>query len=74
MAQILLLVFGIIALAKGEFKISRNRRVSGSVGRALGVLMLIGAALPLLVGSALIPLGTLVLVIIIGLAAAEDIE
>jgi hypothetical protein len=75
MIQIILAIFGIVALVKGEFKITSNRKVSGSVGKALGVLMLLGAALPLVAGSqTIIPLGTLVLVIIIGLATSEKIE
>jgi hypothetical protein len=74
--QILLAVFGIIALAKGEFKITGKRKVSGTVGRVLGVLMLIGAALPLVIGQSgvFIMLGTLILVIIIGLSTSEKIE
>jgi hypothetical protein len=38
---ILLAIFGVIALAKGEFKITNRRRVSGDVGRILGVIMLV---------------------------------
>lgn len=73
--QILLLVFGIAALAKGEFKITGGRKVKGSIGRALGVLMLIGAGLPLLTeyGGA-IAIGILILIIIIGLVTSEKIE
>ena len=75
MFQILLLVFGIVALIKGEFTITGKRKVSGSLGRVLGVLMLVGAALPLVIAdSAAIPLSTTVLVIIIGLVASERIE
>ena len=74
MIQIILAIFGIIALVKGEFKITSNRKVSGSVGKALGVLMLLGAALPFVaVSQTVIPLGTLVLVIIIGWATSEKI-
>jgi hypothetical protein len=74
MIQLLLLIFGLIALIKGEFKITGGRRVKGSIGRALGVLMLIGAALPLLIGTAGISVGIFVLVIIIGLVTSEKIE
>jgi hypothetical protein len=76
--DILLFIFGIIALTKGEFKITSNRKVSGPTGRKLGMLMLAGALLPLLLINlpyrCFIPLGTLILVVIIGLANAEEIE
>ena len=39
-----MVAFGVIALAKGEFKITNKRKVKGSTGRILGVLLLIGAA------------------------------
>jgi len=39
MFQILLFVFGVAALIKGEFKITGKRKVSGSLGRVLGVLI-----------------------------------
>ena len=75
--QILLLVFGIAALAKGEFKITGGRKVKGSISRTLGVLMLIGVGLSFLIGreyGTVIVLGTLILTIIIGLATSEKIE
>lgn len=75
MIQIILFIFGIIALTKGSFKITRNRKVGGSMGKVLGVLMLMGAALPLLVGArTMIPLGTLIVAMIIGLATSEKME
>ena len=38
-----MVIFGLIALAKGEFKITAGRKVSGTTGRILGVLLLVGA-------------------------------
>lgn len=49
--SILLLVFGLFALIKGEFSLTRTRKVQGSIGRGLGVFMLIGAALPFILGD-----------------------
>ncbi|MFC1975894.1 hypothetical protein ACFLXQ_05810 [Chloroflexota bacterium] len=71
-----MLVFGIIALVKGEFKITRSRKVKGDVGRALGVVMLIGAGAPLFAGEygGAIQIVILIIVIIIGLATSEKIE
>jgi hypothetical protein len=73
MIDLLLLVFGLIALVKGEFKITQNRRVKD--GRGLGCLMLFGAAISFLTGGQgwLIVLGVLVLAIIVGLAVSEEI-
>ncbi len=73
---ILLLVFGIIALVKGEFKITGSRKVKGDIGRALGVVMLIGAGLPFFAGEygAVIQVVLLIIVIIVGLATSEKIE
>jgi len=73
MLGILLVVFGIIALAKGRFRITKNRWVSGAVARALGFLMLGGAVLAFFSGEAawVVVLVTLVLVIVISLAASE---
>ena len=46
--SILMIVFGVFALVKGEFKILANRKVRGSTSRALGILLLIGAAAALI--------------------------
>ena len=74
MIQILLAIFGIIALIKGEFKITGKRKVRSSAGRALGAVMLIGAAAPLVVpGGTTIMFVALILAIGIGLAASEEI-
>jgi hypothetical protein len=76
MLDLLLLVFGLIALFKGEIKITANRRVSGCIGRVLGVLMLAGAVASFLAGRTgwIAALGTVVLAIAIGLATSEEIK
>jgi hypothetical protein len=73
---ILLLVFGIVALVKGEFKITGSRKVKGDIGRILGVVMLIGAGVPFVAGEygGVIQIVLLIVVIIIGLATSEKIE
>ena len=72
---ILMFVFGIVALAKGEFKITGGRKVRGSTGRILGVVLLLGAgALVIPDYGALIQLVLLIVVIVIGLATSEKIE
>ena len=75
MIQIVMAVFGLIALVKGNLKISRNRQVSGMGGRVLGIVCLVGAASPFIVpdlGLAIM-LGALVIAIVIGLATSEPI-
>ena len=73
-------VFGILGLVKGEFKISRHRKVKGSIGRVLGGLLLLGAVVPffmpeeLVLYAAIIRYGLLVVVIVIGLATSEKID
>jgi hypothetical protein len=71
---IVMLVFGIIALSKGEFKITCKRKVKGSVGRVLGIILLFGAALSLIpfLGGFL-QLIVLILVIGVGLYSSEKI-
>ena len=73
--NILMLVFGIVALAKGEFKITRGRKVKGSIGRVLGVVLLIGAGVEFLTEyGGVIQFVLLIGVIIAGLATSEKIE
>lgn len=74
--SILLLVFGLIALVKGEFKITAKRMVKGSVSRPLGVLLLLGAGVPYLSSDygALIQVVLLVVVIVVGLLTSKKIE
>jgi hypothetical protein len=72
---IVMLLFGIAALSKGEFKITNKRKVSGSVGRTLGVILLVGAAGTFTPDYGAIIQGlTLVIVIIIGLVKSEKID
>ena len=73
---LLMLVFGVIALAKGEFKITGKRMVKGSISRTLGVFLIIGAGIPLLIADygAVIQLVLLVVVVVVGLVTSEKIE
>jgi len=72
---IVMVIFGIIALAKGEFKITSGRKVKGSTGRILGIVLLIGAAAMFITDyGGIIQIAILLLVIIIGLATSEKIE
>jgi hypothetical protein len=75
---LILLVCGIIALVQGEAKLGRNRTISRSKGRAIGVLMLIGGViLPFLVGGdagQYIAMATALLTFSIGLAVAQKVE
>ncbi len=77
---LLFAVFGILGLAKGEFKITRNRKVKGSTGRVLGGMLLIAAAAPFFtpveysIYGAIIRWGLLVVVIVIGLATSDKID
>jgi hypothetical protein len=72
---ILMVIFGIIALAKGEFKITNGRKVKGSTGRILGGVLLVGAAAGLIPNSGGgLAFLVLIVVVIVGLATAEKIE
>ncbi len=72
---ILMLVFGIIGLAQGEFKITNGRMVKGSTGRTLGAVLIVGAAAALLPDyGGIIQFVILILVIVTGLATSEKIE
>ncbi len=72
---ILLLVFGLLALVKGEFKITAKRKVKGSTSRILGVLLLVSAALSVLGGNwSIYALLLFVAIVVAGIAAAEKIE
>ena len=75
MIQIVMAILGIVALVKGNMKITRNRQVSGNGGRMLGVVLLLGAAAPLVFAGAglLIMLVAFVVAIVIGLATSEPI-
>ncbi len=72
---ILMVIFGIVALSKGEFKITAKKKVTGAVGRNLGIVLLLGslgAFIPNI--GFVIQLGALILVIIIGLSSSIPIE
>ncbi len=76
MLDILLILFGLFALFKGEFRITHNQKVRGDVSRILGVLMLasVGVAVLLPRYSLFLMLGALVITIIVGLVTAEKTE
>jgi hypothetical protein len=66
-------------MIKGEIKVSKKRRISPRMGRALGVLMFFGSLLSMFVpmpgNTTYIFLGILVLLpFIIGLVFAEQVE
>src|SRR4051812_22850077 len=71
----IMLICGIITLVRGEAKITRNRRVSRTKGRVLGILMLLGGVvLPLLVrgdAAQYLPIATAFLTFFVGLAIAD---
>jgi len=69
--SVLLIIFGIVGITKGGFKVTKNLHVSGSVGRTLGTILLLGGALSLFNG--LLGLVALGLVIAIGAIKAEPI-
>ena len=72
---IVMVVFGIIALTKGEFKITAKKKVTGAMGRNLGIVLLLGSLGAFIPDFGLvIQVGALILVIIIGLASAVPIE
>jgi hypothetical protein len=67
--QVLLILFGLVGIIKGQFNITKNLRVSKSVGRILGIVLLIGGVLSLFNG--ILGLATLGLVIAVGVIKAE---
>lgn len=74
----IMLIFGLLALVRGEGKITSTRYISRTKARALGVLMLLGGVvLPLLVrndASEYIAMATALLTFGIGLAVADKFE
>lgn len=50
---ILLAAFGVIALTKKEFSLTRNRKVSGQASQTIGIILLVGAALAFFVSGLL---------------------
>ncbi|HLY26716.1 MAG TPA: hypothetical protein VKQ72_10275 [Aggregatilineales bacterium] len=75
MIQIVMAILGVIALIKGNIKITNNRQVSGNGGRILGIVLLLGAAAPLIFADLglFIMLGAFVVAIVIGLASSEPV-
>ena len=70
---ILMLVFGIIALVKGKFNLTINKKVADSTGRVLGIILLLGAAAGF-VGGGVLQFIAFVVVIAIGFAKVEKFE
>ncbi len=72
---LLLLGFGIYALVKGEFNITGGRKVNGSTGRILGILMLADAVLNACGSEAgILSLPLFFLIIGIGFARSEKVK
>lgn len=69
---VLLASFGIAGIAKGQFRITHNRRVRRSVGQTLGSVLLVGAILSLV--DITYGLGALIMTIIIGITNSEPID
>ena len=68
-------IFGISYLIRGEFKMTKKKKVDASTGRFLGFLLLGGVAIDFLFGNVIYAtLIAMVLAIIIGLSKAENIE
>lgn len=72
---ILMVIFGMVALMKGEFKITARRKVKGETSRSLGTALIIGAILVIIPRyGGMLQLLVLVGVIILGLTSSEKIE
>lgn len=71
-----MVIFGLLALAKGEFKITAGRKVSGTIGRILGVLLLVGAGAGFFFGESggLVQTISFIIVVVVGLISSEKIE
>lgn len=74
--SIVMLVFGILAITKRNFKITRNRTVTGNTSRNLGIVLILGALgafnqEPLIAG--IVQLTALVIAIGVGIAKSEKI-
>jgi len=68
----LLIIFGLAAYRRGEFKVTRYRKVDGETARMLGVIMLVGAGLSFVIGG-WIGLVALLVAIILGLLTSKPI-
>jgi len=75
--SIFLFIFGLIGVIKGEFNITRQRRVHSNTGRLMGIIMLGGAVTPFCMAgwsAFFAQWGSLALAIVIGLVSSEKIE
>ncbi len=73
--SLILFLFGIFALIKGQFKVTNSRVVTGPMSRSLGIVMLLGSILPFVLSyGAAISLGLMFIVAIIGLASSQPIQ
>jgi hypothetical protein len=70
---IIMAVFGMALLIKGEFKVTNNRLVKGSIARVLGGVSLLSAPLFVFYGEPFCT-GTLLLVIAVGLLTSQKIN
>jgi hypothetical protein len=67
---ILMTAFGTIGITKGEFKITSTRVIDKETGKVLGILLFVGVVGTLILGS-LFGIGSLIIVIIMGLASSK---
>ncbi|MEM6285082.1 MAG: hypothetical protein AAF787_23015 [Chloroflexota bacterium] len=81
MGQLIMIVFGIIALTKGSFRVIGKRRVTGQVGRIAGAILLVGGLagfLPIFVDDGgvgtFICFSAFLVAIVLGLATAKTPE
>lgn len=66
MLQILMIIFGLVGLIKGEFQLTRNRRMINPHGRIAGLILLASAFV--------LPLIGLIIAIIYGFATSQKVE
>ncbi len=73
MVQIIAIILGIAALAKGELKATDNRVVPAGLVRVLGVALLVAGALPFVLPGdiSLISLPIIAVVAIVGVAGSK---
>jgi hypothetical protein len=71
-----MLVFGLFAVIKNDFRITSGRKVKGSIGRILGFVLILGTAGALIPDERGILVQALVFVAVvaIGFATSEKIE
>lgn len=69
--SLLMIGSGLLALPMGNLRVTKNLRVSGTFGRTLGIILLLGGLASLFVGPFSFPV--LALVIAMGLPRAEAV-